>query len=237
MTYEIHSVQCGGPGLVLPDNLLRKHEWNNRQNLNSPCWWNQSILTYAQGVDVILYAHDDVTIHDPNWINSIMGVFKSRPDSVVVGMGGAERLGHADLYKRPYELARMARSGYVSNQSDWNVHGGHLDEARQVAVVDAFFMAVRTDFLRAVGGWPVGSLSHHCLDLWVCLEAARRDKEVWAVPVSVTHHGGGSSTKAAYRDAKWLQGGTLDSDHQEPHRYLAREYRDVLPLRVKGRGL
>lgn len=51
--------------------------------------------------------------------------------------------------------------------------------------------------------------------------------------VSCTHHGGGTSTKEVYRNAQWLRGGTLESDHQEPHRWLYAEYRDVLPLEVK----
>ena len=50
--------------------------------------------------------------------------------------------------------------------------------------------------------------------------------------VSCTHHGGGTSTKEAYQDAKWLQGGNTKADHELPHKWLFDTYRDVLPLRV-----
>ena len=50
------------------------------------------------------------------------------------------------------------------------------------------------------------------------------------VGVDCTHHGGGSSTKPLYRDAKWLQGGSMETDHQLPHKWLYDNYRDVLPI-------
>jgi hypothetical protein len=57
---------------------------------------------------------------------------------------------------------------------------------------------------------------------------------VWMAGVSCTHHGGGTSTKPSYAQAKWLQGGSLESDHQKPHEWLYREFSDVLPIEVKG---
>jgi hypothetical protein len=102
-----------------------------------------------------------------------------------------------------------------------------------VAVVDAFFIAVRTNWLDDIGGWPVGHLTHHCLDLWVACEAARTGREVWATGVDCIHRGGGTSTKRSYESASWLQGGTLVGDHERPHRWLYDEFRDVLPIRVK----
>jgi len=156
----------------------------------------------------------------------------ANPQVAAVGLGGAIGLGHPDLYKRRYQLNDMARYGYVSNQTDWQTHGELSTGVTRVAVLDAFFMAVRVDFLKAVGGWPVDHLSHHCLDLWLACEAARYGKSIIQVGVSCTHHGGGTSTKPEYANAKWLQGGSLEKDHQFPHKFLYDQYRDVLPFAV-----
>jgi len=118
----------------------------------------------------------------------------------------------------------------MSNQTDAQVHGERFTGCRRVAVLDAFLMAIRTDWLRSIGGWPTQHLTHHCLDLWLACEAARHNKEIWMTGVSCTHHGGGSSTKPIYKDAKWLQAGSMESDHILPHLWLYNEYRDVLPI-------
>ena len=144
------------------------------------------------------------------------------------------QLGHRDLYKKPYQLQQLARQRYYSNQTDWQVHGLQETGARRVAVVDAFLMAVRRDFLVQLGGWPAEHLTHHCLDLWLACEAARNDKEVWMVGAECTHSGGGTSVSPSYAQAKWLQGGSMEEDHRLPHRWLYDHYMDVLPIVVGG---
>jgi GT2 family glycosyltransferase len=227
MNAYIVSVRCGGLGFECGHKVKY---YDNSRNEMTPCEAYQGLLDVCHE-PIIVYGHDDVSIHDPDWLSRVLTVF-SNPNVVVVGLGGAISLGHPDLYKKPYKLQDMARGGYVSNQTDWATHGGRERGMKRVAVVDAFFMAVRRDWLVSIGGWPVKHLSHHCLDLWICCEAARHSKEVWMVGAECTHHGGGTSTKPIYAEAKWLQGGTLESDHQEPHRWLYENYRDVLPIRV-----
>ncbi len=204
--------------------------FDNQDNNVSPCVAYQKLLeTCAAGV--ILYCHDDITIHDADWLQRVMALFDN-PQCVAVGLGGATGLGHPDLYKRSYNIWNMARRGYRSNQADAETHGIRFSGSFRVAVLDAFFMAVRTDFLVSCGGWPTGRLTHHCLDLWLACEAARAGKEIWMVGVSVLHSGGGTSTKPAYAEAKWLKGGSMQTDHTEPHRWLYDNYRDVLPIRI-----
>lgn len=229
MTSEIVSVLCGGPGLVIPNPIWFQNNFDNLNNQISPCAAYQKLLDSSES-DVIIYVHDDVTIHDSDWHEHVMQCFTDRPECVTVGLGGALGLGNRDLYRKPYDIWNLARRSYMSNQTDWGTHGALLTETRRVAVLDAFFLAVRSDFIRALGGWPVARLTHHCLDLWLACEAARAAKETWAVAVSCTHHGGGSSTTRSYTDAGWLQGGTLALDHQIPHRWIWDSYRDVLPL-------
>lgn len=236
MNYLVASVVCGGEGPTLPnsENVFRI---DNRNNSFTPCHGYQKIYEEALSLDprpeILILIHDDVAIYDPEWLTKVLSLF-SNPNCVCVGLGGAPELGHESLYKRPYSISQLARAGYRSNQRDWQTHGIKLDGIHPVAVVDAFFMAVRTDFLLGIGGWPVGHLSHHCLDLWLGCEAARYGKEVWVTGVDCMHFGGGTSTKPVYKKAGWLQGGGLVSDHETPHKWLWEQYRDVLPIKVKG---
>lgn len=238
MTTEIASVICGGPGPRFPAPALHL-KLDNTANLRSPCQCYQDIYLNALSLpgripDILVYIHDDVEIFDPEWQQKITGLFESNPECVVVGLGGATELGREGLYKRPYRISDMARGNYASNQRDWVTHGTNLSDSDglRVAVVDAYFMAVRTSFLRGCGGWPVDRLSHHCLDLWICCEAARQGKQVWACGIDCHHAGGLTSTKQAYAEAKWLRGGGLKGDHEEPHKWLHDTYKDVLPIRI-----
>ncbi len=239
MTCEIVSVICGGPGPKFPEpEPLGYRVVDNRSNMLTPCQAYQIAFEQYGQTKILIYCHDDIEIFDPDWLPKVLAVFSSHPDCVAVGLGGATSLGRESLYKHPYRISDMSRGDYASAQRDWSVHGTYFDGVRRVAVLDAFFLAVRTDFLREVGGWPVDHLSHHGIDLWLACEAARHRKETWAVGIDCMHYGGGTSTKPVYRDAKWLQGGGLVSDHEAPHRWLWQEYRDVLPIRIntKCRG-
>ena len=213
-----------------PDFLIVKR-FQNLHNILTPCEAYGQVLMRSDS-EIIVYCHDDVTIHESGWLRRVLAPF-DRPDCIAVGLGGANSLGRPNLYKRPYQIVDMSRGGYRSNQTDWEVHGTHEIGESRVAVLDAFVMAVRRDFLLGIGGWPTAHLTHHCLDLWLACEAARAGKEIWQVGAGCTHHGGGSSTKPAYRGAAWLQGGTLEEDHRQPHRWLYDNYRDVLPIREK----
>ncbi len=241
MTSRILTIQCGGKGLKIPNlkkllaSGVKEHVFDNRDNLSTPCDLYQMGTEFDE--DILIYTHDDLTIHDPDWHERLVGNLFSAPTSphnqvVAAGFGGAIALGHPHLYKRPYALDDMARDGYMSNQRDAEVHGRRVPGIKRVAVLDAFIMAVRRDFLLSINGWPVNHLTHHCLDLWLACEAARAGKLIWMTGVDCTHHGGGSSIGKAYANAAWLQGGTLERDHTTPHRWLYDSYRDVLPIRV-----
>lgn len=238
----VASVLCEGPGLRVPDKDQGVFTIHNRFNQYTPCEAYQQILDRTLKGDpfppaIIIYAHDDLTLHDPDWLSLVRSAFNTThgdddPNIVAVGLGGATGLGNRDLYRKPFNIWNMARTGYASNQTDAETHGERFTSVRRVAVLDAFFMAVRTDWLQSIEGWPVKHLTHHCLDLWLACEAARAGKEIWMTGVSCTHHGGGTSTKPTYAQAKWLKGGSLEQDHIQPHRWLYEEYRDVLPIKV-----
>ncbi len=229
MTHEIATVICtGGPPSLPGDPEITGIA--NGANLITPCEAYQMALNHTRA-DILIMLHNDVTIHDPEWLNRIMALFENE-NCVAVGPGGAIGLGTPDLYRKPFRIQNMIRVGYASNQDDWQVHGEHFTGYRRVAVLEQFCMAVRVEWLRNRGGWPVGHCNHHMLDAFIACEAARDNREVWQCGFSVLHSGGAASTAPIYREAKWLHDGSLEGDHIAPHRWIFDTYRDVLPLNI-----
>ncbi len=184
-----------------------------------------------QDEPALIYTHDDVSIYDADWLERVCLELMD-PKVAIVGLGGATGIGVPDIYKIPYEIQQLIRTDYASNQTGWEVHGTQLTGERNVAVVDGFFMACKGAFLKEVGGWSWIQSNFHCYDTAMCLEAIRRGWEVRIVGVSCDHHGGGTSTKAEYVDWCKEHATTPEEEHLAPHRWLYREYIDVLPLRV-----
>lgn len=230
MTAEVVSIRCGGPGFKAPGEFPLR-ELNNVDNKHTPCQLYNKAL-YESNADILVYVHDDVEIFAPQWLEVVIQCFQNL-NCAALGLGGATHLGNKNLYRKPFEMANMARGGYMSNQRDWHIHGRHLLVTEEVAVVDAFFMAVDRDVLIRGGGWPEDHLTHHCLDLWLACHLARRWWSTYVSGIECMHYGGGSSTKPIYKDAQWLQGGSLEMDHLAPHIWLYNEFRDVLPLEVR----
>lgn len=190
----------------------------------------QMLYMNHHATDILAIVHDDVAIHSP-WCELVSKEFED-PKVAVVGMGGATGLGVPDIYKLPYNIKQLIRLDYRSNQRDWEIHGEHATEPRDVAVVDGFFMAIRTSFLDQIKGWSGFPHNFHMYDAYICLMAARHGYKVRTVGVDCTHFGGGTSTKVEY--ANWCKenGTTMEREHQEPHRFIYDEFRDLLPLRV-----
>lgn len=181
--------------------------------------------------EIICYVHDDVSVYDDQWHERVEREFDD-PEVTVVGFGGATGIGVDDIYKTRYEITQLQRIGYASNQRDWAVHGTHETGAKDVAVVDGFFMAVRMSFLKEIGGWKWFPHRFHCYDTALCLMAHRKGYKVRMVGVDCTHHGASYSASPEYK--KWCleNGTTMEREHEEPHRWMYEFFRDELPLRV-----
>lgn len=238
MTAEISSVVCGGDGPLLPLSPPINGERrsapvtiiSNRENLMTPCEAYQKALDSTNS-DVLVMLHDDLEIHDPEWLTRFLHLFEN-DKCVAVGLGGAVGLGTYDLFRKPFAVPQLARIGYTSNQDDAETHGGRFTGDRRVVVLEQFCMGVRVEWLRSIGGWPVEHLSHHLLDGFIACEADRGNWEVWQASCACHHAGGQSSTSPVYRNASWLLGGTMESDHILAHRWLYDSYPDVLPISV-----
>ncbi len=181
--------------------------------------------------DIICYMHDDLEILEKGWDQRVKAVFED-PKVAIVGFGGATGLGVDDIYKTPYRIEQLQRIDYYSNQVGWEIHGKRETGVRDVAVVDGFFMAVRTEFLNQIGGWKTFGHNFHMYDVWLCLKAIERGWKVKIVGVECDHHGGGTSTSAEYMNYCRENGTTPEREHLEPHVTVYNSFRKLLPLRV-----
>lgn len=187
------------------------------------------------GCEILAYVHDDVECFDPFWNQRVQAEFAD-PQVAIVGFGGALGIGLPDIYKTPYRLDQLQRLHYMSNQTDWQTHGAHETGARDVAVLDGFFMAIRLSFLDSIGGWKWFPFNFHCYDTCMCLMALRRGYRVRMVGVECTHHGGGTSHKTVYHEWCRRNNTTPELEHTRPHEWMYREFSDLLPLWVKEGG-
>lgn len=181
--------------------------------------------------DVIAYFHNDLYALEHGWDERVLREFDD-PSVAIVGFVGGTQLGRPDIYRTPYHYTQLARNDVWSNMVDAEAHGRRTHESRNLAVVDSCAVVVRRELLVRTNGWPVDRYpnSSHCSDLWACCVAHRLGCRVRLVPVKCQHKGGGKGTIGAqWADAR----GTDAVMHQDAHRVLYDEFRDVLPLKVR----
>ena len=107
--------------------------------------------------EVLVFAHDDVTMRERGWNERVLKEFEDERVAVA-GFGGATWHGTDDLYKRPYQLSNLRRGGYGSNVDDAEQHGERFTGAKDVAVLDGFALVVRRSFLDRIDGWKFSGL-------------------------------------------------------------------------------
>lgn len=175
--------------------------------------------------DVLMYVHNDVYVRERGWDERLLQEFTD-PTVGVVGLGGAIRHGHPDLYKVPYHLPHLARSRYISNVDDAETHGERFTGSRDVAVLDGFVVAVRRSLLDRMGGWSAinGRTDRFfCYDYAMCGWARRLGYRVRVVGVRCHHTGGQTSVKVKDNPITGQQA------YDESHRWFYENFRDVLP--------
>lgn len=191
----------------------------------------QFLYESRKAEDVLAFVHDDVEMFDPDWREKV-ALELMDPQVAIVGLGGATGIGVPDIYKTPYQIEQLIRNNYCSNQKGWEIHGTQEEGSKDVAVVDGFFMAVKTKFLKEVDGWKQVKTRFHMYDVGLCLLALRHGYKVRMLGLECDHHGGGSSTKAEYFNWCKENGTSMEREHWEPHLWVYEEFRDLLPLRV-----
>ena len=184
---------------------------------------------YQQGFEnssarIIAYLHDDLECEEANWDERLLREFDD-PKVGLVGFAGA--LGHGDpqMYRKPYELGQLGRSGFRSNLREAEIHGTRFTGSCDVAVLDGLALVVRREVLEKAGGWPqrtpVGYISY---DYWLCCETRRQGYRIRMVGIQCHHLGGKSTGLGPQKIGR--------EDFEAAHKYIYDSYRDVLPYRV-----
>ena len=174
--------------------------------------------------------HADLYLLEKSWDQRVLAQFEDEKVGVV-GIVGARRLGHADIYKIPYDYTQLARADVLSNLVDAEAHGARFVGETEVAVLDSCALFVRHSLLDVLGGWPVSTYPNntHCTDLWISLMARRRGLQTKLVGVKASHRSGGKGDAGV----RWLdeRGGDV-AQHRKAHELTYDQFRDVLPVRI-----
>lgn len=182
----------------------------------------QEMFNRCRPGSIIGYIHDDVICNELDWDVRIMQEFTD-PKVGLVGLGGALRHGSPDLYRSPYALPQLGRSGFMSNMREAEVHGMRFKGERDVAVVDGFAMFVRWEVIQKAGGWPLNSkIDYISYDYWLSCMARRLGYRIRLVGIECDHLGGKSTGLNK----------NLQVDFEGAHRAIYDEFRDVLPYEV-----
>ncbi len=195
--------------------------WNTKEN-NKGVVGSYQAMYEETPEDVLVYAHDDVIMRELGWDVRLLREFRD-PSVGVVGFGGALVHGSPNLYKRPYYLPGLGRSGYLSNVDDAEVHGERFTGAADVAVLDGFVLAVRRSFLDRIGGFQQlidAGIDFIGYDYMICGLAHRHGYRVRVVGCRCHHKGGGTSTKVNV---------DRQEEYDRAHRIIYEQMRDVLP--------
>jgi len=213
----------------------------------------QRLYEMARAVDVgappehrvVAYIHDDLCMREHGWNTRIVRAFED-PGVTLAGVLGSPGLGRDEIYRDPYEFWHLSRViATWSNQGNAEVHGARVKDERDVVFVDGVTMFLRQSFLDKIDGWKwwPAHLVHHAYDYGLACMVRRHGGRVRLVPIACNHgvgmdesHGGGHSgtygTKA-YLDMVARFGGDM-AVHRAGHRWVYDEFRDVLPLRMRG---
>jgi hypothetical protein len=191
---------------------------------------------HVPDADILAFFHDDVLIHDKDWVARVLAEFED-PTVGLVGFAGGKGHGHPQMYQIPYEYTQLARHDFVSNMLDAEHHGNRILGSTEAVVLDGFSLIVRRDVLEKAGGWQsaIDLLSnesrteplHHCYDYFLSCMTRRLGYRIRVVGIRCEHKGGRTYVRlgAGIRESNWTQ-------FVAAHRAIYDSFRDVLPARV-----
>lgn len=173
-------------------------------------------LQNPQGVDALLFVHDDIWLDDPQWLPKIM-VALGRFD--VVGVAGNTRISPnqpAWLFSKMEDGKFTWDSAHLSGE----VGHGQLSKG-QISVygptpapcelLDGAFIAVRCSYAHRSGLLFDERFDFHFYDMDFCRTARRAGLSLGTWPISLTHQSAGSFGSPGWRDgheryiAKWCR--------------------------------
>jgi hypothetical protein len=190
---------------------------------------------FADGAEAVCCFHDDLRIDQDGWDVVVQDALDSGVQ--FAGFGGAQGLGHGDLYKVPYRPMQLARQGFLSNMQDAEAHGQRVLVPTPAVVFDGFSQIGTRDWFAAAWAWLAASgVQHHFYDgMLGCLAARAGVQPGRLLPVRC-HHFGGRTAVGNPDYILWAQGQTPGGDQgfwEHAHWVGYTAFKDVLPLRLE----
>lgn len=185
--------------------------------------------------DIVLFAHDDVTLLEKDWDLKLLDAFKRIPKLGLAGFAGGKQLGDFDMYKHPFDLRKMRRYETRMSLIDWRKHKGARRATRptRVAMLDGLALAVRRDWFQSIGGWSWFPFPHHGYDLALSCMAARHGLHAYVLPIECHHDSGKTASSSTYLQSELLTPYGSDAElHRQAHEWVYNEFRDVLPIKT-----
>lgn len=213
-----------------------------------------TVPAFAQGcelalrdpdVAVIACLHDDLEILEDGWDRQVLTHFREHERCVLVGFGGALRVGEPGMYDREFDPMTLARHEFGSNLVDAEAHGQRWYGPSRVAVLDGFSLIFRrqplvpgllTEPERSLFGKLARlGVIHHAYDVAMGAYMKRYGWDTWYLPVRCRHFGGQTAVGDPGYQA-WARTQDPEGDNglwKRAHRIVYEEFRDTLPFSVE----
>jgi len=218
--------------------LVKVRIIHNQENVGVTKSLNQAWELTKEGCckpDFIFYSHSDVLIQELGWDVKVKTALEEIKPIGVMGFGGAKGIGTPDLYKEPYVISQLIRTGFFSNMQDAENHGRRMtNDVEPCAVLDGFTLIVNTKLLEEIDGFDE-HYKFHMYDEDLCVQAIQHGYFNFVLNIACKHNGGRTSTSADYDT--WLRKQNINGDleiHQEAHTYFYEKFRGFIPLMFYG---
>jgi GT2 family glycosyltransferase len=187
--------------------------------------------------DFIFYSHSDVIMQEQDWDVKLLKYLTEISAVGVIGFGGAKGIGSPELYKEPYVIWQLVRTGFFSNMQDAEIHGRRMiNEIEPCAVLDGFSLIVNTKLLEETNGFDEENYPiHHMYDNDICLESIKHGYFNFVLNIKCHHKGGITATRGDYD--KWLRNQGIEGDseiHRKAHENFYEKWRGFIPLVFYG---
>lgn len=177
-----------------------------RSEMNTGVVPGLQALHETVSTDVAVYMHDDVEIYEDGWDERFVRRFDASPECVLAGFGGAMWLGTPNMWSNGWDEEPF-RGPFSSNMRAAEAHGSRITGDCRVATVDGFGFAVRTAFMKTIGGFGWWPLINHGYDHALACMARKHGKETWAVPIACEHYNASTSATATWQALAARHGG------------------------------
>ena len=155
--------------------------------------YNDILETYGKRYDVVIFAHDDITIDSINWVErTVQGLEKYD----VVGVAGGSRVKTDAPVLWHLMTDQSTHSGIVFHPHpkirDFNIPTVFGPRPKEVAILDGVFLAVKPKTLKEKGikfDTVIGGFHHY--DIKFCIDCKLKGLKLGTLDINIIHQSPG----------------------------------------------